>query len=269
MTESEVLSAKNPQLKRLRRLVNSARERRSEDVLVIEGPTLVVEALASRLSVDALFAEVSVALPPELDRQSVTRVADGVLAAVLSTVSPQPVAAIVARPRWAWADLAPDRPVLVLVDVRDPGNLGSLWRSAEAAGNAGIVLVGHPVDPTNPKVVRAAAGAAFRHPLVVATDFDEAVAELHRAGRTVFATVLDADCPAIDEVDLRQAAVALGNEAHGLDDATIAACDGRVHIPMAGPTESLGVAAAGAVVAFEAARQARTNPANHLPTPSH
>ncbi len=257
--ESEVgLTARNPRIKRLRQLVNQARTRRDDAVIVVEGPTLVAEAVRQGHEPLAIFADVGLDLPPELAGQTVTRTVPGVLGSVLSSRTPQPVAAIVGRPTWDLADLDLDRSVLVLVGVSDPGNLGSLWRSAEAAGCAGLVVCGSSVDPTNPKVVRAAAGAALRCPLVLLPSADSAVAAMREQGRAVLATSVSAMGRPHDGTDLRSAAILVGNEAHGLAPEVMALADAAVHIELDGPTESLGVAAAGAVLVFESRRQRRS-----------
>lgn len=254
-----MLSSKSQQLKRIKRLGSQAQARRDEGVMVVEGPTLVVEALASRLRVEAVYAEEGAALPPELQTIDVVWTLPGALRSVLSTVSPQPVVAVVATPEWTVEDLDPARPVLVIVEGRDPGNVGTLWRTAEAAGFAGIVLTQDSVDPTNSKVIRASAGAAFRLPVVGAGSAVELFDVLRAQGRSVLATALGADSQPHDTVDLRTAAIVLGNEAHGLPAEVIAAADAVIRIELAGPTESLNVAAAGAVLCFEALHQARSH----------
>jgi TrmH family RNA methyltransferase len=145
----------------------------------------------------------------------------------------------------------------VVVDLRDPGNAGTLLRTAEAAGAVGLVLAGGSVDPDSPKVLRASAGARFRLPVWRRADPRAAVAELADLGWEVVATVVDADARPYDAVALSGAALVLGNEASGLGPDVIGACTTAVTIPLDGPTESLNVAVAGAVLCFEALRQRR------------
>ncbi len=236
----------------------------------MEGPTLVAEVLSSPLEVHTVF------LGEELDPiQAVELVdaagaggvevqwlAEGVTARVADTVTPQPALAVAARPRRRLDDLAAacvagDGLLLVLVDLADPGNAGTLVRTAEAAGAAGVVCLGDTVDPFGPKAVRAAAGAAFRLPIAEPDAPLEALAALGRAGVRRLATVA-AGGAAHDTLDLTApVAFVLGSESHGLPRTVVDAADGLVTIPMPGPTESLNVAAAGAVLCFEAARQRR------------
>jgi TrmH family RNA methyltransferase len=166
--------------------------------------------------------------------------------------------------------------VLVAAGVADPGNLGTLLRSAEASGACGMVIGAGSVDAYNPKVVRASAGAIFGVPLVQARaepalnepalnepalneegwSVMDALDELRSAGRALYGTRAAGGGGRPDEVDLAApVAVVLGNEARGLDDDVAARVDGWITIPMAGPSESLNVAMAGTVVCFEAARQ--------------
>jgi TrmH family RNA methyltransferase len=259
-----VLSAKSDRVKRLRRLVRQRQARSQERAFVAQGPVLVAEALMTPgLDVLEIFSESPVdarvmAAAAESGRRS-ELVAPGGLRSVLDTVTPQPVCAVVRTPQTALDDVATSGPLLVLVELRDPGNMGTLMRTAEAAGAAALVVIGDAVDPTNPKVVRAAAGARFRLPVVDFGDTTTAFAAIRATGRAVVATVVgDADGVIdYDAADLTRAALVLGNEAHGLSSEDAAAADLRVTIPLAGPTESLNVAAAGAVVCFESLRQRR------------
>ncbi len=273
------LSTKNPRLKRLRRLSREAKVRSQERAFVAEGLVLVLEALlAERVTVDEIFVdeEADPSVFRSLDEAIVRNGAGGVvyetvnaggLASILSTVTPQPVAAVISMPADEIDQLDTDRPVLVLAELRDPGNVGTLMRTAEAAGFAGVVLAGASVDATNPKVVRAAAGARFRLPVITIPTIADAYEQLELQGRSIQATVVDSADGAGDpvraatdyaDVDLATAAIVLGNEAHGLDEASAAAAHGRITIQLAGPTESLNVAAAGAVLCFESLRQRRS-----------
>ena len=157
---------------------------------------------------------------------------------------------------WPSPDEAPF--VLVLADLQIPGNVGTLIRAATAAG-AGAVVIGGGVDPTNPKVVRASAGAMFGIDVLVEASPETAIERLRAAGyRIAHHRRARAACPH-DQVDLTgPVAVVLGSEAHGASEPVIDASDQLITIAMAGPTESLNVAMAGTVVCFEALRQRRS-----------
>ncbi len=184
---------------------------------------------------------------------------EGVLEKVGSTRTPQPVLAIAAMPARDRDALSRDGLVLVALGVSDPGNLGTLVRSAEASGAAAIVLGPGSVDAYNPKVVRASAGAIFGIPLVDAESEGwnavEALDALGELGRQRLGATAGGGIPHTDVDFTRPTAVVLGNEAHGIDAAVDARLDGHVRIAMAGPAESLNVAMAGTVLCFESARQ--------------
>lgn len=236
----------------------------------MEGPTLVAELLASPLEVRGVFLgeELDPGDTVELRRSAAARgvavhgLATGVAARVADTTNPQPALAVAVRPHRSLRQVAEAcatarAPLLVLVDVADPGNAGTLVRTAEAAGAVGVVCAGTTVDPFGPKAVRAAAGAAFRLPIVEAEVAIDALGELGRAGVRRLAAVPTGGDPH-DEADLTgPVALVLGSEAHGLTPAVTASVDGLLTIPMHGPTESLSVGAAGAVLCFEAAHQRR------------
>jgi TrmH family RNA methyltransferase len=251
-------------VQRLRRLSGRRRARVDEGAFVIDGPVLLAEALGAGVMVEEVFAVAGV------DAGLLARAAEAgarvhtvraeVLARAVDTVTPNGVAAIAARREVpldaALAAAAAGPLALVLLDVADPGNAGTLLRAAEAAGAAAVVFCGSSVDPTNPKCVRASAGALFHVPVAVGGG-EEVVAELRRRGVATVASVV-AGGEAYDEVDLAgPVAIVLGSEAHGLPAAVEAAVDRRASIPMAGRAESLNVAMAGAVLCFEALRQRR------------
>lgn len=178
--------------------------------------------------------------------------AAGVAERVADTVTSQGLFAVVATADQPIERLAGAHLVLVGVSLRDPGNAGTLVRSAAAAGADGIVFAGTSVDPFNPKTVRASAGAVFHLPLVVAPDPREALEALRSSGMRCLAGM------AHGGLDYREAplggplALVLGNEAHGIDPALAGCVDGGVTIPLA-RGESLNVAVAGSILAFAAA----------------
>lgn len=185
----------------------------------------------------------------------------GSLARAVDMVTPQSLAAVAQLRDLGLDELLGevDRPELmvVLVAVNDPGNAGTLLRSAEAAGAGAVVFCDDSVDPYNPKCVRASAGSLFRLPVVRAADAAETLAALRGRGIRCVGTVTQ-DAAPYDLVDWTgPAAVVLGNEAHGLPPAVEPELDEMVTIPMRRSVESLNVAMAGTLVCFEAARQRR------------
>lgn len=262
------LAASNPRVRRLRRLSGRRSARLDDGAFVIEGPTLVAEAIEAGAGVEGLFVEVDT---PELDEVvdraraagvPIHELQAGVVAGITDSVTPRPVLAVVTTPEsdidgLVDGALQRGRPMVLLVDVRDPGNVGTILRAAEASGAAGVICCRGTADPWSPKVVRSSAGAVLHVPLSTGHDPVDVLALLAARGvPTVAAVVRDGSDP--DHVDLSgTVALVLGNEAAGLDPASAAACDERVTIPMDGRAESLNVAMAASVLCFEAARRRR------------
>jgi RNA methyltransferase, TrmH family len=219
---------------------------------------VIAEALRSSHEITDLF--VTSDAPPALAAQAgeegarVHEVGPAVLHSLTDTVTSQGAVAVVSVHTVSVADLATDL-VLVLGEVRDPGNAGTLVRSALAAGASGAVFVTGTVDPFGPKTIRASAGTIFHLPVVISVALDEALDEL----RALRMQLLGAEARAhksIYEADLRApTAVVVGNEAWGLPDGARELVDEVVSIPMRGPIESINAGIAGSVMLFEAARQ--------------
>ena len=192
--------------------------------------------------------------------------AEGVLERVADASTPQPVLGAVRLPLVDVAAIACRGLILVLHDVRDPGNAGTLIRSADAAGASGVVFTGRSVDPFNPKTLRATAGSIFRVPVAVDELFVTLASFVDR-GATTFATVVRGGV-SHRKVDFTgPTVVVIGNEAEGLDEASIALCQGSITIEMAGASESLNAGVAGSLIAFEALWQ-REGTTTSPPTPS-
>jgi TrmH family RNA methyltransferase len=213
----------------------------------VEGPTLVGEAADAGWFIEGQYVAPGGHAVADV-RAPVFELADGVLERVASTQSPQPLLAVVSLPDRSLADLVEPTFVVVADRLADPGNAGTIMRSAEAAGADAVVLTPGSVDLYNPKVVRAAAGALFHLPVFVAT-----IDEVRALGLRTVATSSHQG-HAYTEVDLKvPVALVVGNEAHGVaDDAPV---DEWITIPHAGRAESLNVAMATTVLCFEVARQ--------------
>jgi TrmH family RNA methyltransferase len=252
-------------VQRLRRLSGRRSARLEEGAFVIDGPVLLREALTAGVAVQEVFAtdqaDESVVALAEHAGAEIRRVAPDVLAKAVDTVTPNGMAAIARRVEVSLDDAlvqgAGGPLVLVLVDVADPGNAGTLLRAAEAAGASAVLFCGTSVDPSNAKCVRASAGALFHLPVAVEARAVDVLERLGAAGVRRVATVVEGGEP-YDSADLTgPLAIVLGSEAHGLPAAVLAHVDEPVSIPMAGRADSLNVAMAGSVLCFEALRQRR------------
>jgi TrmH family RNA methyltransferase len=177
---------------------------------------------------------------------------------VADTVTPQPVAAVVSAVDVELDTLEGGELFVICVDVRDPGNLGTVLRTGEASGASGVICCEGSVDMYGPKTVRASAGSLFHVPIVAGLEPLEVLDRMGRWGVCRLGTDVRSGTP-YDEADLTApTAIVLGNEAHGLGPDLDASLDGTLTIPMAGRSESLNVGMAAAVLCFEAARQRRT-----------
>lgn len=259
------LSYRHQKVQRLRRLVSRRSSRESERAFVAEGSKVLGEALAAGAPVEAVFVAPDGRDDPVLaaayDRGvRVHELAAGVLERVAGTVTPQPLLGVVGYIDVALQELRPRADtglVVICVDLRDPGNAGTVLRSAEAAGASGVVFCDGTVDVYNPKTVRASAGSVFHVPVVAGGSPGEVLDEVASWGVRRLATVARDGVP-YDSVDLRQpVAIVLGNEANGLPADVDSHIDVPVTIPMVGRSESLNVGMAAAVLCFEAARQRR------------
>jgi TrmH family RNA methyltransferase len=206
----------------------------------------------------ALAAEVAVVSAAREAGAEVVEVSDAVLDAVATTVTPQGLVGVAALPP---ADLAAALRgatlAVVLVEVADPGNVGTVIRTADAAGADAVILSEGSADARNPKAVRASAGSLFSLPVVEGVRLDEALDAAAAEGLRLAATSPRATLD-YDLLDLTgPTALVFGNEARGLPDEVVTRCDESVRIPLHGGAESLNLAASVAVLAYEAARQRR------------
>ena len=226
--------------------------RSDEGAFVVEGAVLITEAVSAGWEIEAEF--VSPGTEP-ISAAPVFELADGVMERAASTERPQPHIAIVRMPAAA-STLSGTRFVLVADQLNDPGNLGTILRSSEAAGVDAVVLTPGSVDPFNPKVVRASAGALFHVPVIAATLDDVRAAGLALVGTSSYQGDRHTDADWSGRI-----AIVMGSEAHGLaDDAPV---DRWVRIEHSGRAESLNVAMAATLLVFAASNSARPSPADH------
>ena len=254
-----ITSSTNERIKHARRV----REGREREWVFVEGERLVAECVASGLKVETCFAleEVSPSQQALLADMKcpVFRLSETVMESLSDTISTQGLIVIAERP-WPGPDrvFEAGNPLIVGLDrVQDPGNVGTLLRTAEAAGVSGIMSFAGSADAYSPKTLRSAMGSAFRLPIVADVSGAGAVSACRAKGIRCVAACGDGEVR-YDEFDWREPTMLiLGNEGRGVDPELARLCDVRVSIPLHAPVESLNVAAAGAAILFEAARQRR------------
>jgi RNA methyltransferase, TrmH family len=246
-----VRSRSNPLVARLRAL----KARADADLALVEGPKLLAEAVSAGVAIVAVAAAPD-AQVPAVD-VPVRRVAADVLASLSEMETSQGVLAIARRPSFDETHLYRGVPlVLVAAGVQNPGNLGGLLRTAEAAGATGAYLADGCADPFSWKALRGSMGSAFRLPHLRRLPLADALARLAARGVTIAAAAASGmPCHA---ADLRgPLALVVGPEGAGLPEDVVAGADLRLAVPMRAPVESLNVGVAAGVLLFEAARQRR------------
>lgn len=277
----EIISSKdNKKIKYIRSLLEKGNIRKKNRQFVVEGIKLVDEALeygkvleivlaeslykeiiSGDLSKNVLLAEHGKNITNYVKKtNSTTVVSDAVFKTVSETISPQGVAAIVEMPEYGllekdFFNQAYNKngriKLLILEDTADPGNLGTIMRTAEAAGVTGVIMSKGTVDIFNPKVVRSTMGSIFRLPFAYVEDLKETIKELKKEGISFYATHLKGEksYKAIKYSD--RPAILIGNEARGLSDEVADLADTYVLIPMQGKVESLNAAVAAALMMYE------------------
>ena len=263
--ESTITSRENHWLKEFRAALQSARP--EDNRVGLEGARLVAEAIRSSVQIEAILASTSAeralaALMTELDRPAlILRTTDKLFDSVAGTETPQGIAALVKPRQFAFDDLLRGVPlVVVLAGVQDPGNVGTILRSAEALGATGAIAARGTAHPYAPKAMRASAGSALRLPVVSGVAVPVALTQLRVSGVKIVAAT-SADNPAAllpDALDFRApVALVIGNEGGGLPPEVERSADALVRIPLAEPVDSLNAAVAASLLLYEAARQRR------------
>ena len=258
MREGRIDSRANPRVKQWARLVKSARARRESGCFLVEGAVMLGEALGSGVPVRQVLLLDGVEIPPawreEIARQGgeIIRISRPVRDLLSEVEAPQGVLAVCALPRGGADGLERARRVLLLDGVQDPGNLGTILRTADAFALDWVLCCG-TADLFSPKVVRASMGAVFRQRAAV-MERQAALAAVRRAGLPLYAAALHRDSRRVGQIDLSRCAVAIGNEAAGVSAPVLDACEGSIYIPMPGRAESLNAAVAAGIVMWEMIR---------------
>lgn len=270
-----ITSTANPRMKEIIQLRKKSRMRTKTGTFLVEGLRMIREVPKERL-VQLYVTEGFYKKhreEPIFDAEKML-VSPEVFAYISDTKTPQGILAIVRQRGFTEKDLLEKccdknaagvcrkAHILVLDNIQDPGNLGTIFRTAEAAGVTGIFLSRDCADIYNPKTIRSTMGAIFRMPFVYVDDLPDAVEKLKKKNVHVFAAHLEGE-RAYDEEDYCQGiAFLIGNEGNGLRPETAACADTWIRIPMEGRAESLNAAVAASVLMFEASRQRRTKASN-------
>ena len=259
-----ITSASNTQVKNIIQLNQKAKARREQGLFVAEGRKMFGEAprdwiskvyVTESLTSDSSLME-QISMLPEGKAEIVV---DNVFHQMCDTKTPQGILTVLRKPVWTIQDiLRGDSPlIMILEDLQDPGNAGTIFRTGEGAGVSGVFLTKTCVDITNPKVIRSTMGSVYRMPFLYVEDVVSLKAELKQKGIRTFAAHLKGKNSYDQENYQGGTAFLIGNEGNGLTEEAAEAADCLIRIPMCGKVESLNAAMAAGILMYEAARQRR------------
>ena len=255
-----ITSTANAKVKQLVQLQKKSKSRREQGVFIVEGSRLLEETPHERITevylAESYHREHPATMFPGVSPEIL---ADHVFTHVSDTKKPQGILGVVKMAEHAPETmLSVTHPYLLILDnLQDPGNMGTLFRTAEAAGVTGIIMSRECVDIYNPKVIRATMGSIYRMPFMYTDDLKAIIHQIKDSGIRIYAAHLDGRQIYDQENYQKKTAFMLGNEGNGLRKEIADLADIRIKIPMQGEVESLNAAIAGAVLMFEAARQRR------------
>ncbi|MED9971406.1 MAG: RNA methyltransferase [Lachnospira sp.] len=260
-----ITSTSSSQVKHVISLLSKAKERKKNNEYVVEGIRMVSEAPADllvKIYMSERFQNNNSEYVKELVKKqgisddSIEIVADNVFDRMSQTQTPQGIMAVVRMKDNSLSDMLSGNPLLILVEnLQDPGNLGTIIRMGEGAGVTGVIMSPNTVDIYNPKTIRSTMGSIFRVPFIYVQDFGEAVSECQKSGVKVYAAHLDGNNTYLGEDYSTPTAFLIGNEGNGLTDDITKQADTLIRIPMEGEVESLNAAIACTILTYEAVRQ--------------
>ena len=275
----------NAKIKEIQKLTEKSKARREAGLFVIEGPRMFIEtplewieeiyvtqrfldnadsglSATSAGSVENSQSDHSTSIRASemitwMNHEVVT---EEQMKKLTDTVTPQGILCVVRQPSYTVEDIINHpghRLIMILEDIQDPGNLGTIFRTAEGAGASGIIMTKGCADLFNPKVVRSTMGSIYRVPFFVTDDIEQTISLVKNAQIEVFAAHLKGE-HFYDEIEYKDAAFLIGNEGRGLKDSTASLADTYIKIPMSGELESLNASMAAGILMYEHNRQIRT-----------
>ena len=275
----------NAKIKEIQKLTEKSKARREAGLFVIEGPRMFIEtplewieeiyvtqrfldnadsglSASSAESVENSHSDYSTSIRASemitwMNHEVVT---EEQMKKLTDTVTPQGILCVVRQPSYTMEDIINHpghRLIMILEDIQDPGNLGTIFRTAEGAGASGIIMTKGCADLFNPKVVRSTMGSIYRVPFFVTDDIEQTISLVKNAQIEVFAAHLKGE-HFYDEIEYKDAAFLIGNEGRGLKDSTASLADTYIKIPMSGELESLNASMAAGILMYEHNRQIRT-----------
>lgn len=269
-----ITSTTNRKVKELAALTQKAKARRESGLFIAEGAKMFAEA--PRAWIKEVYLSESFRARHEKEPDSRLEralkglpyevVSDEVFKKISDTQTPQGILTVLAQPKYTLSTLlgaSKDGPAknpplfLLLEDIQDPGNLGTMFRAGEGAGVTGVIMTQNTADVFNPKVIRSTMGSVYRVPFLTTSSLGDVIAQLKNAGVSVYAAHLQNSADYADMDYTGACAFLIGNESGGLRRETADLASAYIKIPMAGQVESLNAAVASSVLMYEAARQRR------------
>ncbi|MBQ8144451.1 MAG: RNA methyltransferase [Butyricicoccus sp.] len=253
-------SKQNSALRHLARLGREKKYRTTTGEMVCEGEKMLGEALQSGVQVTTVLVRAGTAVDEALLARTEAQGArlytapESIFALASDVQTPQGIVFSCARPSRTGDALPRVKNAVLLDGLQDPGNLGTILRTADAFALDAVILCEGCTDPTAPKVVRATMGAIFRQP-VYTMPLSDAMDALRAQGLPVYAAALHHDSATVGQIDLSHAAVIVGNEGRGVSETALTQCDRTIMIPMAGAAESLNASVAASILIWEMTRQ--------------
>lgn len=260
----EIIRSKDNKFLKHGKKLNIRKFRQEDNEFLIEGLRFVEEAVAADAHIkycllsESLKGDRASQLMDNMKNKniSVYMVEDELIDEICDTKTPQGIAAVVERHELSLDDIISRGTFLLIVDrIQDPGNLGTIIRTAHAAGVSGIVISNGTVDPYSPKVLRSTMGSIFNVPLTEFHDLSEVIGKIKGLGFKVYASSLNGSLPYYSETYSPKTAIIVGNEANGIDSEVIGQSDSLIKIPMPGGSESLNASVACGILLFEVVKQ--------------
>ena len=247
----------NKKIKELTALKDKVKARRESGTYIVEGIKMCGEAPKDMVLETYVTASFAMQNKEWLKGSDAEVIEDRVFEKISDTKTPQGVLSVIKQPFYSLDDMIKEGKLYVILeDIQDPGNLGTIIRTAEGAGVSGVIMSKGCVDIFNPKTIRSTMGSVYRVPFVYTDDLKETITKVKEKKIEVFAAHLKGK-KNYDDIIYRRAAFLIGNEGNGLSEETAALADTYIRIPMEGQVESLNAAVATAVLMYEFARQMR------------
>ncbi len=259
-----ITSLKNEKLRNVMLLQKKKKLREEQGLFCLEGLRIFEDALRSAFDlIDQIYVSESFSGSDDWKRivrgyfsngediSKIRVVSDGIFEKICETVTPQGILCVMRMKRYGYSDI-PKEKLLLLENIQDPGNLGTMVRTAEAAGITGIIMSRDTVDIYSPKVTRSTMGSIFRMPFLYCGDICDTIERLKKDGVTVYGAYLRDGKPYNETEYKIPCAILIGNEGNGISDEAISKVSERVYIPMQGEIESLNAAVAAALIMYRA-----------------